>query len=96
MSSKNQWALLGGPVFAMAIGIWLASGIELPWPAVWCAVITSLCAFWWLHISLSNACTLHNYHSSEGLNFGNLWVGAATTRGPLAEMKKKYCHFSRI
>lgn len=48
MSSKNQWALLGGPVFAMAIGIWLASGIELPWPAVWCAVITSLCAFWWI------------------------------------------------
>ena len=31
---------------------------------------------------------MHNYHSSEGLNFGNLWVGAATTRGPLAEMEK--------
>jgi len=48
MQSKNRWALFAGPVFALVIGVWFAIGVELPWPAVWCAGITSLCAFWWV------------------------------------------------
>ena len=42
----------------------------------------------WLPISLFDACTLHDYHSSGGLNYGKLWAKAAKTRGPPGEMKK--------
>ena len=48
MQGKNRWALLAGPLFALAVGCWLTFAAEIPRPAMWCAVITTLCGFWWI------------------------------------------------